>query len=264
MTWALSLSKDCLANPTARHVLLCLANYAGPDGRGAFPSASTLSDDTGLSERTVRQKLEELRSAGWIEEGNQAIAAAHIDRRDRRPVVYDLQLKRGAPDAPRSKRGAGDSPRERGAADSTGCSSRPSGVQLTAERGAAPAPNPSLNHQLTEEQQQSAICDAVAEQDQQALEPDDRQRFSMFADWQPDSRHLIAQAQIAGVKPADISDAVLRTFKGYFVARRSTVDSAGGWCYRLVVWFCRERAKASGSAVPDFDSTDWANNLGDL
>lgn len=115
MTWALAIPKATLENPAARHVLLCLANYAGSDGRGAFPSAGTLSDDTGLSERTVRLKLDELCQAGWIAEGNQAIAAAYIDRCDRRPVVYDLQMKRGASAAPRAERGAANR--------RTGCSS---------------------------------------------------------------------------------------------------------------------------------------------
>lgn len=253
MTWALAVPKKALANPSARHVLLVLANYAGSGGRGAFPSAATLSDDTGLSERTVRLKLEELREAGWIVEGNQAIVAAYIERRDRRPVVYDLQLDRTLSTSPRTERGANPAPRqERGAANGTGCSSRQNGVQLKDERGAAAAPNPSLNHQLTREQQQREISDAIAEQEQQALEAtDERQRFAMFATWQPDSRHLVAQAQIAGVEPVDIADAVIRSFKGFFVAKPATVDSSGGWCHRLVIWFLRERVKNAGAVAPD-------------
>lgn len=257
MTWAMDIPTSSLGNPAARHVLLCLANYAGPEGLGAFPSAATISRQTGLSERTVRAKLDELSRAGYILEGNQAIAAAWIDRRDRRPVVYDLQLKRGASAAPR---------KERGADGRTGCKSRMSGVQENAQRGAAAAPNPSHNHQVTEEQQQREISDVIADQDRQALTAtDDRQRHAMFADWQPDSRYLIAQAQIAGVNPSDIPDGVIRNFKGYFAAKPSTVDSPAGWCRRLVAWFNRERAQAAGKAdEPDFDDTDWANNMGDL
>ena len=41
MTWALEQQE--VGEPHARHVLLCLANYAGSAGRGAFPSAATLS-----------------------------------------------------------------------------------------------------------------------------------------------------------------------------------------------------------------------------
>lgn len=124
MAWA--LTQQVVMDPPARHVLLCLANYAGENGQGAFPSADTLSKHTGLALRTVRLKLAQLEEAGVIEKGNQAIAAAYIERADRRPVVYNLVNIRGASCAPRAE---------------TGCSSRPNGVQLTAERGAAGAPN---------------------------------------------------------------------------------------------------------------------------
>jgi DNA-binding transcriptional ArsR family regulator len=51
--------------------------------------------DTGLGERTVRRHLRKLEALGLIVRGNQAIAAAHIKRRDRRPTVYDLPLENG-------------------------------------------------------------------------------------------------------------------------------------------------------------------------
>lgn len=92
MTWA--LEQQVVTDATTRHVLLCLANYADKDGRGSFPSASSLSEDTGLSERTVRYKLDALEKLGVIRRGNQAIAAAYIDRPDRRPVVYDIVMSR--------------------------------------------------------------------------------------------------------------------------------------------------------------------------
>lgn len=139
MTWA--LEQRLVITPTARHVLLCLANYADKHGKGAFPSANSLSEDTGLSVRTVRNALEQLRDAGAIESGNQAIAAAYIDRHDRRPVVYDLAMKRGAAAACGAERGESLACRCNG----TGCSSCTNGVQLIPERGAAAAPNPSIN-----------------------------------------------------------------------------------------------------------------------
>lgn len=257
MTWALALRKTDLENPAARHVLLCLANYAGSDGRGAFPSANTLSEDTGLSERTVRLKLDELEKAGFIVEGNQAIAAAYIDRRDRRPVVYDLQMKRGANAAPR---------KERGADNRTGCSSQQNGVQENAERGAAAAPNPSLNHQGTEEQLQRELAEEIVRQEQAAAEcPEPNQRFAMFAAWAPDAKALSDQVTIAGLPADAVPDAAIRAFKGFFVAKQGTVDSAAGWCYRLVQWVRRERVKALGQGkAPDFDSTSWADDLGGL
>lgn len=258
MSWALALPKASLENPAARHVLLCLANYAGSDGRGAFPSALTLSDDTGLSERTVRLKLDELEKAGFIAEGNQAIAAAYIERRDRRPVVYDLQLKRGANAAPR---------KERGADNRTGCSSQQNGVQENAERGAAAAPNTSLNHQGTEEQQlQGDLAAEIVEQDVAAAEcPSPNQRFAMFAAWEPNAKALADQIAIAGIPADSVPDAAVRAFKGFFAARPGTVDSSPGWCYRLVQWVRKERVKSAGQGhAPDFDDTSWAENLGSL
>jgi DNA-binding transcriptional ArsR family regulator len=257
MSWALSLPKPVLSDASARHVLLCLANYAGSDGRGAFPSASTLSDDTGLSERTVRYKLDVLEASGLIVRGNQAIAAVHIDRHDRRPVVYDLQIKRGADIAPRS---------ERGADDATGCNLQQNGVQISTERGAAAAPNTSLNHQVTEEQLQRDLADEISRQDQAAADctPTDR-RFAMFPAWEPDAKSLSAQITIAGL-PADcLPVEAIRKFKGFFCAKPNSLDSSAGWCYRLVQWVKRERVQAARRGQePDFNDTSWADDLGGL
>ena len=256
MSWALSLPTESLKDSSARHVLLCLANYAGSNGAGAFPSASTLAQDTGLSERTVRYKLDDLEKVGLIQKGNQAIAAVHIDRHDRRPVVYDLQLSRGANPAPRTKRGADDA---------TGCNSQQNGVQPTTERGAATAPNTSINHQVTEEQQQREISEVIAEQDRQALAADDRQRFAMFATWAPSDKALADQLTIAGLPDDSVTDELLAGFKGFFVAKSSTFDSAAGWCFRLVAWVKRERVKAAKTAAPvasdefDDENTEWMN-----
>ena len=258
MSWAMKLPKEQLGDASARHVLLCLANYAGPEGKHAFPSAATLAEQTGLSERTVRYKLDVLESAGLIVRGKQAIAAVHIERHDRRPVVYDLQLKRGANSAPRAERGAND-----GSSLGAGCNPQQNGVQPTTERGAATAPNPSLNHQVTEEQQ---LRDEIARQDRAALEGQAaNQRFAMFPEWEPSYEALSAQSAIAGIPMESISDAAIRSFKGFFVAKPGTRESAGGWCYRLVCWVKRERVKAAAQgALPDLDDTSWADDLGDL
>ena len=252
MSWALSLPTQSLKDSSARHVLLCLANYAGSNGTGAFPSASTLAQDTGLSERTVRYKLDDLEQSGLIKKGNQAIAAVHIDRHDRRPVVYDLQILRGANPAPRAKRGADDA---------TGCNSQHNGVQPGTERGAAAAPNPSLNHQGTEEQQQRELSELIDEQDRKALEPqDDRQRFAMFADFVPPEEALQTQLKIAGLPADSLTAELLSGFKGFFVAKTSVLDTAAGWCFKLAGWIKRERAQAAGTSASEEGATgeDWA------
>lgn len=130
MAWVL---KQELGDPTAKHVLMCLANYAGEDGENAFPSVSRLQRDTELSERTIREKLTWLVDKGFIKFGDQSISAAYAKRKDRVTTCYDFVL-RGAPAAPR---------------EATGCKPPQNGVQMTAPRGAPAAPNPSSNRQLT-------------------------------------------------------------------------------------------------------------------
>lgn len=235
MGWALELPKSVLKDAPARHVLLCLANYAGVSGKGAFPSAATLAEHTGLSERTVRTKLGELAKAGLIVEGNQAIAAAHIDRRDRRPVVYDLQIKRGETNAPRS---------ERGAAQGTGCSSQQNGVQLTTERGAAAAPNPSLN--------QSTLSQ--------------REPFAMSLEWEPNPELLKAYARRAGLTLDQFNAVAISGFVLHHDAK-GLAQTEKQWLAALVSWVKSDLARAARSPVArsggvqrssfDDDDTSW-------
>lgn len=133
MAWAIQQQE--VTEPVTRFVLLCLANYAGSDGNAACPSALSLARDTGLSERAVRLHLRKLEQMALIMRGNQAFAAAKIPRADRRPIVWNLIMSRGASDAPR--RGASDAGR-----DVTGCTGERHGVHMTTERGAPRAPNP--------------------------------------------------------------------------------------------------------------------------
>ena len=73
-------------------MLVGLANHAGSDGTGAFPSAATLVRCAGLSERTVRTCLDRLAAAGIIAPRDPGIVAARIKRADRRPQGWDLNL----------------------------------------------------------------------------------------------------------------------------------------------------------------------------
>lgn len=247
MSWALS-RRDLGKDSSARHVLLCLANYAAADGRGAFPSAKTLTEDTGLSERTVRSKLDLLEVQGLIVRGNQALAAVYIDRHDRRPVVYDLMLKRGAVDAPRE--------------EVTGCSQQQNGVQPTTERGAAIAPNTSLNHQLTEQQQPHEVSDVVAEQDLAAAAELDgsaegRQRFSMHADWAVNHASLTAQLKVMGITTA-LTDETFGLFMGFHIAKPDIRDTDAGWCHRLAKWIKRQATESASAADAGEGSANWA------
>jgi hypothetical protein len=97
ISWALNLAPvpaDRSGQPSSacKFVLVGLANHAGPDGTGAFPSVATLVRYTGLAERTVRTCLDRLAAAGIIAPCDPDIVAARIKRADRRPQGWDLNL----------------------------------------------------------------------------------------------------------------------------------------------------------------------------
>jgi hypothetical protein len=97
VSWALNLAPvppDRSGQPSSacKFVLVGLANHAGPDGTGAFPSVATLVRYTALSERTVRTCLDRLEAAELIAPCDPAIVAARIRRADRRPQGWDLNL----------------------------------------------------------------------------------------------------------------------------------------------------------------------------
>jgi hypothetical protein len=97
ISWALNLAPvpaDRGGQPSSacKFVLVGLANHAGPDGTGAFPSVATLVRYTGLSERTVRACLDRLQAEGIISPCDPDIVAARIKRADRRPQGWDLNL----------------------------------------------------------------------------------------------------------------------------------------------------------------------------
>lgn len=171
MAWA--MRQELVTAATARHVLLVLGNFADHEGRNAFPSASTLARVTGLTERGIRLTLARLQKLGAIRLGNQAIVAAHIDRADRRPVVYDLCIT-GVNAVHPVK---------------TGGTSRQHGVNLDAERGEHRSPKPSFTHPRTRARAGARAGDKSPGQQQ---EPNGRQ---------PPAAEVIAAS--APRKPAD-------------------------------------------------------------
>ncbi|WP_256594386.1 helix-turn-helix domain-containing protein [Pseudomonas sp. RIT411] len=270
MSWAMQMPKSTLGDASARHVLLCLANYAGQDGRGAFPSAEQLAEDTGLSERTVRYKLDLLEEMGLITRGNQAIAAAYIGRKDRITNVYDLQLKRGAVAAP---------------GEGTGCSSQQNGVQTTTERGAAVAPNTSLNQEQNQEQGREGAASASGEagsNDPETAPDQPRSRAKGFS-----LTDMHALTETAGIAIAtDVAQDYLAHRRGIKAPLNATIwkttlielaklaphgitadqalaeAMAAGWRGLKSEWLVNRLKRQQGpGAGPNDDDTSWANNL---
>jgi pyocin large subunit-like protein len=83
-------------DPTARHVLLVLADYAGPEGFAAHPPVQTLAQETGLSERTVRAKLDHLEAEGLIRR-DRTMVGVLTAQAGGKPIWYDLVLDFKAP-----------------------------------------------------------------------------------------------------------------------------------------------------------------------
>lgn len=90
--WAAKLPMDACGG-TEYRVLILLANHAHHDGRNAFRSTESLAAELNTSKRTVQRAIKNLRAAALIAPGNQELVE-HI-RPDRRPTVYDLNLRYG-------------------------------------------------------------------------------------------------------------------------------------------------------------------------
>ncbi len=91
MKWAM-WQQDVVKDPTARHVLLVLANYANEHG-DAYPSVKTLHVLTHLGIRTIREKLDLLTKLKVLGEGDQSIAAHYVQHNGVAPKVYRLAIK---------------------------------------------------------------------------------------------------------------------------------------------------------------------------
>src|SRR4051812_34492658 len=88
MLWVLDWAPDL--PPHLVGTLMGLAERAGPDGRGAYPSQAEVAWRARKGDRAVRNDLVQLTKLGLLVEGDQAIAA--WIPADERPIVYDLPL----------------------------------------------------------------------------------------------------------------------------------------------------------------------------
>jgi len=99
LSWALN---QPVGDPTAKLILIGLANHADREGRNAWPSVETLAEYAGCSVRTVHRHLRVLAEDGWTALGNQELVA-HISP-GRRPLVRDVVMGRGDNMTPRKTR----------------------------------------------------------------------------------------------------------------------------------------------------------------
>jgi len=134
LSWVLKKSKARLGS---RLVLLVLADYAGEDGRGAYPSVDTIANEAVLSRRAVQAALRSLVDEGLIRD----VGVSRYGTR-----VYDVLMA--------DPGGADSAPAPSGEEDDTG------GRSKRREGGADSAPEPSSNP--SDEPVDMSVDDVVA------------------------------------------------------------------------------------------------------
>lgn len=253
MSWA--LRQQAITDPAARSVLFGLANHANHEGRHAFPSVNLLCRYTGLAPRTVKTKLKLLVELKLILKGNQRVAAAIIDRADRRPTVYDLDLTKGLEPTPDpigdEERGAADAPRDnsppdepRGAVDAP---REPNGVQMTTERGATDAPEPSLTNPYSlSGVRENNIFEQAAQSDDDGMPVAGKShQFPMSLDWVPNPEMFAAQC-LRACLPTDTQYAPhqLAKFTAHFADQPHRRHGESAWIAKLVDWVRNDTRRA--------------------
>lgn len=103
-TWRSALCESGLP-PTTRHVGLTLSLHMSERGDSAFPSVSTLAEETGLARRTVQRHLRALQDEGWIEpDGWASYKTVGGEQKTRRYRATVPDEQGGVRDAPPSAR----------------------------------------------------------------------------------------------------------------------------------------------------------------
>lgn len=91
IVWA--LEEAPVDDPQAVLVLIALADRANSDGTAAFPSHEWISQRARCSVATVKRRLTMLEQDGLICRGDQGILAATSIPANRRPIVWNLDLR---------------------------------------------------------------------------------------------------------------------------------------------------------------------------
>ncbi len=166
-------------NATEVLVLIALADEAADDGVNAFPSIRKIAARARVKKRAAQYALRKLETAGVIVKGNQAAAAKHIARADRRPTVYDLNMGMTWETVGKRRPGTEDDAEEPDGDGvqilhpaSRGAISEPDGVQSEDTRGAIPrthgvhagAPDPTVDPTKDPTKDPAASADASTQQ----------------------------------------------------------------------------------------------------
>jgi hypothetical protein len=203
--WALGLRIKL--SPTEKIVLVCLADYANPDGTNAYPSMAALAADVECSERTVHTTLHSLAQAGVITK-SEHLSSHHT-------VIWHLARTAdlAVSDPARTATLSGQ--------DCNSCSSRTANVA----DNLLPLPTTHTKKNTHYAREDARGGGGLFRSEGKAPIP---------GDWQPDAATLEVGAQ-RGLDPAWVDE-----FRAYFTARPQTLDA--DWQARAQRWARRQTA----------------------
>ena len=188
-------------------ILYALADRAHDDGTCAWPSQEWIAERARCTSRTVRNHLQKLEDDGLISRGDQQ-HVAHI-RKDRRPIVWDLNLDKVRPEIMTGRKSSVERPET--------CDTTAGNLASNGRKQLFPTnrPKPPLNHP----------------------EPSsDASRIS--DDFYPKNFDALAKKY-----PSLDLDSVLEEFKTYWLSNTTAKAKKKDWDRTFAVWCSRQKPK---------------------
>ena len=188
-------------------ILYALADRAHDDGTCAWPSQEWIAERARCTSRTVRNHLQKLEEDGLISRGDQQ-HVAHI-RKDRRPIVWDLNLDKVRPEIMTGRKSSVERPEI--------CDTTAGNLASNGRKQLFPTnhPKPSLNHP----------------------EPSsDASRIS--DDFYPKNFDALSKKH-----PSLDLDSVLEEFKNYWLSNTTAKAKKKDWDRTFAVWCSRQKPK---------------------
>ena len=188
-------------------ILYALADRAHDDGTCAWPSQEWIAERARCTSRTVRNHLQKLEEDGLISRGDQQ-HVAHI-RKDRRPIVWDLNLDKVRPEIMTGRKSSVERPEI--------CDTTAGNLASNGRKQLFPTnhPKPSLNHP-----EPSSDASRIAE------------------DFYPKNFDALAKKY-----PSLDLESVLDEFKSYWLSNTTAKAKKKDWDRTFAVWCSRQKPK---------------------
>ena len=188
-------------------ILYALADRVHDDGTCAWPSQEWIAERARCTSRTVRNHLQKLEEDGLISRGDQQ-HVAHI-RKDRRPIVWDLNLDKVRPEIMTGRKSSVERPEI--------CDTTAGNLASNGRKQLFPTnhPKPSLNHP-----EPSSGASRIAE------------------DFYPKNFDALAEKH-----PNLDLESVLDEFKDYWLSNTTAKAKKKDWDRTFAVWCSRQKPK---------------------